>query len=325
MRREPRRYVQAKVMERSNSWEQVGIHLKGGSGSFRPLADKPSLTLSFNRFAPDGRFHGLKKIHLNNSVQDASYVTENICGELYRQAGIPTPRVSYATVTINGKDKGLYVLKEGFTKQFLGMYFTNRDGNLYDGGFIREITDPLDRDTEAKDVNDWSDLKALAAAAREPDLTKRFARMSQVLDMDRFLSFLALEIMTWNWDGYVMNRNNYRVYHNLDSGKLIFLPHGMDQMFWEVNQRIIPEPDRFNALVAKAVMETPEGKRTYARRFGEVFTNSFRLEAISNRIETLSTLVLPHAEPDYSNHVKRIRFLIFAQHENLSKQLKGKK
>ena len=321
LRREPRWYVSARVVEGSNLWGHVGLRLKGGSGSFRPLADKPSLTLSFNRFTQEGRFYGLKKIHLNNSVQDGSYLTENICGEMYRRAGIPTPRVSYATVSINGKDKGLYVVKEGFTKQFLGMYFTNRDGNLYDGGFVREITDPLDRDTESKDVNDWSDLRALAAAAREPDLGKRFGRMSQVLDMDRFLSFLALEIMTWNWDGYVMNRNNYRIYHNLDSGKLVFLPHGMDQMFWEVNQRIIPQPDRFNALVAKALMETEEGKEAYLRRFKSLYTNVFHLGLISNQVHSLSTLLQSHAGPDYSNHVRRIRFLIFAQHLNLANQL----
>ena len=235
--------------------------------------------------------------------------------------GIPAPRVSYATVEIDGKEKGLYVLKEGFTKDFLGMYFTNRNGNLYDGGFIREITDPLERDTDAEDVNDRSDLNALAQAANERDLSKRFVRMSEVLDMERFLSFLALQIMTWDWDGYVMNRNNYRVYHNLDTGKLIFLPHGMDQMFWEVNQSIIPEPDRFNSLVAHAVMETPQGKAAYRQRFGEIFTNAFQIGVLSSQIETLSSLVRPYAGPDYTNHVKRIRYLIFAQHANWEKQL----
>ena len=54
--------------------------------------------------------------------------------------------------------------------------------------------------------------------------------------------------MTWDWDGYVMNRNNYRVYHDLDTGKMVFFPHGMDQMFWETPQSIIP-PNKFNGLV----------------------------------------------------------------------------
>jgi len=311
-------------MEGGESWDDVGIHLKGGAGSFQSIQDKPSLTLSFNRLAPGKRFHGLKKIHLNNSVQDGSYLTENICGELYRRAGVPAARVSYAKVSINGKDKGLYVLKEGITKDFLGMYFTNRNGNLYDGGFLREITEPLERDTDAEDVKDWSDLKTLAEAAREQDLNKRFARMGEVLDMDRFLSFLVLQVLTWDWDGYVMNRNNYRVYHNLDTGKLVFLPHGMDQMFWEVNQRIIPEPDRFNALVARALMETPEGQRGYPKRFAEVFTNVFQIKLLTNRVDELSGLIRPHLGDDYTNHVNRIRYLIVAQHVNFEKQLRAK-
>ena len=30
---------------------------------------------------------------------------------------------------------------------------------------------------------------------------------------DRFLSFLATEVMLCHWDGYALNRNNFRVYH----------------------------------------------------------------------------------------------------------------
>ena len=49
--------------------------------------------------------------------------------------------------------------------------------------------------------------------------------------MDRFLTLVALEVMTWHWDGYAMHANNYRAYHDPDSGKVTIFPHGMDQMF----------------------------------------------------------------------------------------------
>jgi hypothetical protein len=120
-----------------------------------------------------------------------------------------------------------------------------------------------------------------------------------------------------------MNRNNYRVYHDLDTGKIVFFPHGMDQMFWEVNHFIIPRPNRFNGLVARAVMETPQAKKLYRERFGQVFTNIFQIEMLTNRVNELAALIRPHIEDtnDYSSQVTRIRNLIVAQHANLEKRL----
>ena len=316
-----RKYVRATVWEGTNVWYDVGVHLKGAAGSFRGVMDKPALTLSFGKFTPEQRFHGLRKIHLNNSVQDPSFLTENICGELYRQAGIAAARVSYATVQLNGKKHGLYVLKEGFAKEMLGLHFKNTKGNLYDGGFIREVTDQLERDMgEDHDVADWSDLKALAKAAINPNAATRFDELSQVLDMDRFLSYAALQIMTWDWDGYVMNRNNYRIYHDLETGKMVFLPHGMDQMF-SVSDSAIQPPDKFNGLVASAVIRTPMGRLLYRERFGQLFTNVFQLEMMTNRVNELGALLRPYAANDHSNHVKRIRDLIVARHTNLQRRL----
>ena len=40
-----------------------------------------------------------------------------------------------------------------------------------------------------------------------------------------------LDVMTWNWDGYAMKPNNYRLYHNRDTDQFQLILHGMDQMF----------------------------------------------------------------------------------------------
>ena len=324
LRRNDRQDVRATVWEGTNKYPDVGLHIKGAAGSRRPIDDaKPALTLNFQKFTPEQKFHGLRKIHLNNSVQDSSYLTENICSELYRRAGVPTPRVSYATVELNGKKRGLYVLKEGFSKDMLGIYFKHTHGNLYDGGFLREITEPLERDLGGEDdVKDWSDLKALVKAAQTPDPVERFDALSQVLDMNRFVTYCVLQIMTWDWDGYVMNRNNYRVYHDLDTGKMMFFPHGMDQMFWEIPQSIMP-PGKFNGLVANRLMETPQGKRLYRERFGQVFTNIFQIELLTNRVAELAALIRPYVgnTNDYNNQANRIRDLILRQHINLTKRL----
>src|SRR5262245_57497398 len=74
LRKQPRDEVRATVQFGNNKLTDVGVHLKGRTGSFRTLDDKPALTLDFDKFTPERRLFGLSKIHLNNSVEDPSYL-----------------------------------------------------------------------------------------------------------------------------------------------------------------------------------------------------------------------------------------------------------
>ncbi|MBI2926250.1 MAG: CotH kinase family protein [Verrucomicrobia bacterium] len=264
--REPRQYVRATVSDGTNVYREVGLHLKGAAGSFRDFHDKPALTLNFDKFKPGQKFHGVEKLHLNNSVQDPSYVSEHVCGAIFREADIPTPRAAWARVELNGRDRGLYVLKEGFDSSFLRRHFKDTSGNLYDGEFVREITEPLRRDS-GTGPSDHSDLRALVSAAEEPDPARRLARLEKVLNLEQFLTYLALETLMWDWDGYPMNHNNYRVYFEPPSGRAVFLPHGMDQMFGEPHGSIYPP---LNGLLARAVIETPAGRERYRARLRDL-------------------------------------------------------
>jgi len=85
LQQDNRKFVRTTVREGTNVWKEVGIRVKGAAGSTRGLNDKSALTLAFAKYTPGKRFHGLRKIHLNNSVQDGSYLTENICSELLAQ------------------------------------------------------------------------------------------------------------------------------------------------------------------------------------------------------------------------------------------------
>jgi len=87
--------------------------------------EDPALTLTFDKFVPDQTFHGLKKISLNNSVQDSSYLCERLSREMFIQAGIPCPRAGFALLTLNGRYLDMRVLLEGYDRIFLKRYFKN--------------------------------------------------------------------------------------------------------------------------------------------------------------------------------------------------------
>src|SRR5262245_6291943 len=268
------------VNEGDTVYTNVALHLKGAEGSFRPVDQNPAMTLNFDKLTPGQRFHGLQKISLNNSAEDPTFLTEKICRELFAAAAVPVPRSDFANLELNGRPLGLYVLVEGWNKQFLRRHFKNPDGNLYDSGFIKDITEELEKNS-GPPPNDQSDLKALVAAASEPDLTKRLARLEKVLALDQFITSFALQVMMWNWDGYVMNINNYRIYHDPDSDRLFILPHGLDQMFWKPDGPIFP---RMRGMLARAVVQIPEGRRRYLEQMSQLLTNVYHVEAITNRV-----------------------------------------
>jgi len=311
LKREPRKYVRATLKEGARTWKNVAVHLKGAAGSFRQVDDKCGLTLNMDKFEDGQHFHGLDKFHLNNSVQDPSFVSELICGEIFRAAGVPASRCAHAIVTLNGKMKGFYVLKEGYDVQFIERNFGTKKGNLYDGGFLRDLDQPLQVVSQMGDIQPHADLKSLWNAAQLPDPGQRFKEMERLLDGDRWVSYLALEALMWDWDGYPMNRNNYRIYHDPKRDKLVFIPSGTDQMFGDPNGTLLPN---FNGLVARSYITTPDGRQRYLKRMDEILKTHWKPETWNKRLDEVEAVIKPalaKVDPGHAQslpqHIGRLR------------------
>lgn len=284
LRVESREFVRATVREGGSNYTDVAIHLKGSVGSFRPLDEKPAFTLDFERFHPGRKFHGLRRIHLNNSVEDPAYCNEQLGGELFRRAGIPAPRATRAVVKLNDRQLGLYVLKEGFTEDFLSCYFQAIGGNLFEPGEGHDVNQRLKRASLPGPTQSRAALKALAEAAREKEPSHRWQLLESSLEVDRFIRFMALEVMLCHRDGYCLARNNFRIYQDIQTGKLVFFPHGMDQLFGIAE---LPWQPHMAGLVARAILETPEGSERYQIEFKELFSVLFNVQELTNRVEQI--------------------------------------
>jgi hypothetical protein len=288
------------VEDAQTTYPDVKLHLKG-STSYRGIDDKPSFTLTFGEPAGGQRFHGLRKLHLNNSVEDPSYFNEYAGSELFRAGGVPAPRVTHAVLTLNGRRLGLYVLKEGFAEEFLGLHFTDPTGNLYDTGPGHDVDEALERDA-GSGPEDRRDLTAVAVAAREPDLKARWGRLGQTLDVDRFTAFMAMEVLTCHRDGYCLARNNFRIYQDVDSGRMVFLPHGMDQLFGRPDATLRPA---MQGLVARAVLETSEGREQYRARLAQLAAGVLNVKRLQGQADELVQRVRPGLEPAELRALKR--------------------
>ena len=305
--------VKVTVREGGTVYTNVALRPKGSAGSFRPFDDKPALTLNFSKHAPGQRFHGYSQLSLNNSVQDPSYLSEAVSRELFAAAGVPVPRADHVTVLINERDLGLYVLTEGWGKPFLRRHFKDVSGNLYDGGFLQDID--RDLDTNSGDHReDRSDLNRLREAVWESDPALRSKRLAEVLDIDRFLSFVALEIMTCHWDGYALNRNNYRLFHDVATDRMVFMPHGLDQMFGVMRSHpSSPIDPPMQGVVAQAILATPEGFTAYVQRIATLRASVFLEDRLTERVQELSRRIRPTLAaygPDLAEeHDRHVAFL----------------
>ncbi|MBL9168928.1 MAG: CotH kinase family protein [Verrucomicrobiales bacterium] len=287
LRQKPRKYVSGRVVEGTRVYTNVSIRLKGGPGSFRPLDERPAFTVNFDRLAPGQTFHGLKKIHLNNSVQDSSYLAEKLCREMFEAAGVPAPRAGHALVALNARNLGLFVLVEGVNKQFLKRHFSDAGGNVYDGHAQQDVNQRL-RINSGDEPKDRSRLTALAAAAQLEDLKARRTALEQTLDVDRFLSFMALEVILSHWDGYSLGRNNFRIFHDREANRMVFLPQGLDQTFQPRNIAAVPS---MSGLVAKSVMEVSEFRQRFRARQTELLTNTLRADIWVKRLRQVAAKV----------------------------------
>lgn len=230
--REPEKYVRANLRYRGTLIRDVGLRIKG-EGSRRTLAEKPAFKIKFDEFVSGQSFHGLKRLTLNNMIEDRSFIAERLSYHFFRLANLPAPRCNSALVYVNGAPFGVYTNVESEDKAFLRRWFTSDRGNLYEEGqvdFVPGAEEQFELETN-EEANDRSDLKALIDVVSQTSPDTLLADLDRVLDVAHFLRFTAAEAAVNQWDGYAYTLffpNNFRLYHDPSSNKFVFLPWGMD-------------------------------------------------------------------------------------------------
>jgi len=295
----PRQYVPATVRLGDQLWTNVGVRLKG-KGSFQPIDLKPCLALKWDAFAPYAVTQGLTKVYFHNGGQDRSMLREFLGASILQDAGYPAARVSHARVSFNGRDLGYYALIEAMNKPFLRRVFGNDSGNLYEGD-LKDIDSLLEQDNGK--VKDQTDLQHLCAIARIPDPTERWRRLPEILDVERFIDFLAVGRLMGHNDSYAGRRNNYRIYHDPGTDKMVFLHHSLKSTFRQADTSSLTPLT--HSIVTKAVLQTSPGRKRYRDRLGQLFTNVYRVEVLTNRVqEALSRLLAESKSPEEATLLK---------------------
>lgn len=127
-------YADCTVIVDGEAFKNIAIRAKGNT-SLRNVSqmnsDRYSFKIEFDHFDSTRTYYGLDKLCLNNIIQDNTYMKDYLVYRLMAEQGAAAPLCSYAYITVNGEDFGLYLAVEGVEESFLQRNFGSDYGNLY--------------------------------------------------------------------------------------------------------------------------------------------------------------------------------------------------
>lgn len=213
------------------------IRLKGNiGGSFRDLDEKPGFKLKFKKAEAA---LGLRKMTLNNMVQDPSMVHETLAYAAFRAAGVPASRTGYTYVRLNGEDIGVYFDLENLDSVGLARIFGSFDDkvqHLYEGEEGHDVKpgEATEFEVDEGSEEDISDLETLIEVVNATGEGTWSERVGPVADLSEMTKMWAVEKYIDHWDGYSghaeanLKPNNYYLFSE-PSGRFQMLPWGADQ------------------------------------------------------------------------------------------------
>jgi len=314
-------YVNAKVTIDGVEFPDVGLRKKGFIGSQN--SSRPSLKIKINHVNTQAHASGLTNLTFNNNNQDVSLMSQTMGYAIYNAAGSPAPRCAYAKITVNGRHVGLYTHVERIHKPLLKRGFGNDTGTLYEGNvvdfydgwegsFEYKFDDPeADRRTREKMKQLIEVLKrpVPATTADNPSDADDLERdIGQLVDLDSFYTYWAVESLLGFWDGYTANANNFFIYHNPKTDRFHFIPWGADCQFEKHSKlpvdRKAPLSVKTKGLIAHKLYQIPKARTRYLKTLKHVIHSHWDEDQLLAETKRIETLVTPHIPPRQRATVK---------------------
>ena len=127
-------YRECSLVIDGEAYKNVAIRAKGNTSLTQVAAygnGRYSFKIEFDHYDTAKTYYGLDKLCLNNMIQDTTYMKDYLSYRLMEEAGAAAPLCSYAMISVNGEEWGLYLAVEGVEEAFLQRNYGNGYGQLY--------------------------------------------------------------------------------------------------------------------------------------------------------------------------------------------------
>ena len=302
----PYTYVDARVTIDGVVFPKVGIRKKGFIGS--QSSTRPSLKIKLNHIDEKGSIDGLTNLTFNNNKQDPTLVSQFMGYALFNAAGSPAPRSAFANVSVNGKHLGVYTHVETMRKPLFKREFGNENGILYEGTVV-DFYEGWEGSFEKKFGKDKTGRKQIEklikAIQEQPGGSEVGRAIGELVDLDSFYTYWAIEGLIGFWDGYSGNNNNFFVYLNPGTGKFHFLPWGADAVF-DKYSKLGYDPNapisvKTKGIVAHKLYQLDSGRERYARTLLGLLENHWDEKALLAETDRIETMLKPHLAASQAN------------------------
>jgi hypothetical protein len=195
--------------------DDAQVRLKGNP-SFSWFTEKMQFVIAFNEVNPDGRFHGLRKLALDASWYEPTFLRDRVAWSIIRrQDVVPGVCANSAQLVINGEPYGLFTNIEYLDREWLERVFGDHHatGTLWKYG-----VDPVSNAEAALG------LPQRYSSATDPDA------LAALGEVDEWLRAWALEMVVGSDDGYWCCNHNFYLYEHPTRG-LLFVPWDLDGSF----------------------------------------------------------------------------------------------
>jgi len=228
-------------------FKDAGLRYKGNLTFSSSSAAAPlfaNFKLKFDVHGGKGKWDGEKTFNLHPGVVDTSKMREVIAYAVFRAAGVPAPRTTYAEVffTVPGKfpstSGGLFTIVEDVNKTFLERVLPSGDGLLMkpEGlrGGVRSLGDtwnqyvPILRPDRDATLQEQRRVMEFSQLISQTNVSVFRARIGEFLDVDLFLRFIAVHAFIVNTDSYLRGGHNFYLYLDPTDNKFRFLPWDQD-------------------------------------------------------------------------------------------------
>ena len=128
--------------------------------------------------------------------------------------------------------------------------------------------------------------------------------LAKAVDLDRFLSFWATEVLVGHWDGYAGDRNNYHFYREPD-GTFVFIPWGVDDTF-----HLKDDPNPFDNIsnpppsvlalsaIPNRLYSNADWRLKYVVRLKELLDTAWNEDELLASVDQMAAIVQQHALPE---------------------------
>ena len=127
-------YYTAALVIDGESYKNVAIRGKGNTSLSTVSSldsERYSFKVEFDHYDSSITYHGLDKLSLNNLIQDSTMMKDYLTYTMMAEFGAAAPLCSFAYITVNGEDWGLYLAVEGVEDSFLERNYGTDSGELY--------------------------------------------------------------------------------------------------------------------------------------------------------------------------------------------------